>query len=1559
MSGESPAGRGVFERISGAARSAWGKHDRVTDGWLPLWQHMADSGAVAARLWDRWLPGNVKALVGEALPGGEGDGRRLVGWLAGVHDIGKATPAFACQVDPLAQVMRDQGLAMPSFERLREDRKLGPHGLAGQLLLTEWLGERYGWPSRVSGQFGVVIGGHHGVPPGHQRIHDLALHRELLRTRGESESRWKEAQFELMDACAAAAGVVDDLGTWKSVKLPQPVQVTLTAIVILADWIASSAELFPYITGDGPRRTQDERLEAAWRGLDLPGPWEPEVPTGTAADLFAARFDLPEGAAVRPVQEQAVGLVREMDPHGLLIIEAPMGEGKTEAALAAAEILAARTRAGGCMIALPTRATGDAMFARLVDWLERLPSDGPRSVFLAHAKAALNDTWAGLASAGGRTIAAVDLDGEDDIDGPNVRTRKRPSGLQAHQWLRGRKKGLLASFTVGTIDQVLFGSLKSRHLALRHLALAGKVVVIDEVHAYDAYMSTYLERVLEWLAAYRVPVVLLSATLPSGRRRALAEAYAGHPVPEADAPADAYPLLTAVSIDGPTMTRQPSAASGRRTEVVVEMLDDDLTALVDRLAGELGAGGCALVVRNTVDRAQEAAERLREHFGEDRVTVAHSRFVAADRARKDAELLHRFGPKGTRPDGAHIVVATQVVEQSLDLDFDVLVTDLAPVDLVLQRMGRLHRHDRPRPSRLGDARCLITGVSDWAAAPPRIAPGSVSVYDGKHVLLRSLAVLQPHLLGRPLRLPEDISPLVQDAYADEPLGPDTWAADMAEARSAYRALLADKRDRAEVFRLGPVRREGRPIIGWIDAGVGDADDTASGRAQVRDTDDTLEVLVIQRRGDGTLTTLPWLSGGRGGLDLPEHAVPPARAARAAAASALNLPWHFSKPWVIDRTIRELERFRPDAWQVKESPWLAGELFLVLDENCRAGLAGFEIRYSPTDGLLVAPEGARDGRVVDGVPAFDLVSRPWIPVQRLDGTTEEMSLREVFAQASDLRRIVGDVPTQEFALLRLLLAILHDAVDGPQEIEDWGELWESDEPFADVPDYLDRHRDRFDLLHPARPFLQVADLRTEKNDVGPLSRIVADVPNGDPFFSMRQPGPERLDFAEAARWLVHTHAFDTSGIKSGAVDDPRVKGGKGYPSGALGVGWAGNLGGVFAEGDSLRDTLLLNLISADNDFLQIHEDDVPVWRRPPVGPEEIEPDPDRPRPSGPRDLYTWQSRRIRLHHTDGGVTGVVLCYGDPLTVYNRHQREPMTAWRDSPAQAKKLGQQQVYMPRRHDPGRAAWRGLAALLGDKGQGRDSAEQRQKAEPGRPPGVVQWLARLAYEEYLPQLGLLRTRIVGAEYGTQQSVIDEITDDEILLPVVALHRERPAYGEAAVAAVADADDAVRALGHLAGNLAQATGSDPAPPTTTARDLGFAALDGLYRAWLSDLRNATDPAEHRSQWQATVGTTIRALGRRFLDGTGPAAAEGRYVELPDGSGRRWLNDAQAELWFLARLRRVLPLEPRPTREPPGAVGVPDTGEADQEAPSVAHHPGGTHDPATAHEPVGAATETV
>ncbi|GAA1924455.1 type I-E CRISPR-associated protein Cse1/CasA [Streptomyces sodiiphilus] len=558
---------------------------------------------------------------------------------------------------------------------------------------------------------------------------------------------------------------------------------------------------------------------------------------------------------------------------------------------------------------------------------------------------------------------------------------------------------------------------------------------------------------------------------------------------------------------------------------------------------------------------------------------------------------------------------------------------------------------------------------------------------------------------------------------------------------------------------------------------------------------------------------------------------------------------------------------------------------------------------------------------EAAASFDLITEPWLPAQHLDGTEAELSLLGVFEQAHRVRRLVGDLPTQEFALLRLLLAILHDALDGPADPEEWADYWEDDRLPADrVREYLAAHRHRFDLLHPLTPFFQVAGLHTAKGDMTSLDRIVADVPANDRFFTMRARGADRLTPAEAARWVVHAHAYDPSGIKSGAVGDPRVKGGKGYPQG---VGWSGNLGGVFAEGDTLRDTLLLNLIATDTANFRADSDDRPAWRREPstaaqAGAVEL-----ATRPSGVRDLYTWQTRRIRLHHDADGIHGVLLCYGDPLTPRNMHYREPMTAWRRSPAQEKKHKLPQVYLPREHDPARTAWRGLGALVAGQVRG---AEQRQEAAAVVRPRILDWIAGLTVEGFLPQDYLIRARLVGARYGTQQSVIDDVIDDSVPLPVVLLHDRDRGLGQAAIDAVTDADSAIGVLGDLASDIAVAAGADTDGPRDKARDLGFGELDAPFRTWLAEIRPGQDPQERRRDWQRQARRLVSSLGDQLVDNAPQAAWDGRIVAT--GNGSHWLTAASAQLWFHRRLRKALPLAAAPDADTADADDIPVPADA-------------------------------
>jgi CRISPR-associated helicase Cas3/CRISPR-associated endonuclease Cas3-HD len=933
-------------KLSDAARSVWGKTDRRGTspvGWLPLWRHLADSADVAGQLWDHWLSQAVRRRIADELPGGEADARTLAVWLAGVHDIGKATPAFATQAAGLAERMRDRGLA---FDRdlIKADRRYAPHATAGHVVLAEWLRERY-WDDPHP--YAVVVGGHHGAPPTDQALRDVLVRPHLLGDRA-----WQQVRDELLDWMTQRAGVGDRLAEWSDVPLSQPAQAALTGLVIVADWIASNEEFFPYVLGGA----DDQRLGAAWELIDLPVPWRPVQPAAAVDELFAARFELPAGATPRPVQSSVAHLAATMPAPGMMIVEAAMGEGKTEAALTAVEILAHRTGASGCYLALPTRATSDAMFTRMLSWLRRLPDAqigrGDRDVRLAHSKAALNPEYDRLRFTSLPSGIGQDAGGAD---------------IGVHTWLAGRKRALLSSFVVGTIDQLLFAALRSKHLVLRHLGLAGKVVVIDEAHAYDVYMGRFLDRALEWLGAYRVPVIVLSATLPAGRRAELMAAYdrgrLGPPPrptwrdrgktlvdPYAELRSDQrYPLITVSSPERGAIATS-CAESGRDIEARLRRLDDDLPTLADLLRDQLADGGCALVIRNTVARVQQTAAALREALGSDiPVSVAHSRFMAPDRAAKDRWLRDTFGPagRGSRP-YRHVVVASQVAEQSLDIDFDLLVTDLAPIDLVLQRIGRLHRHPRDdRPARLVAPTCWITGA-DWCQEPPQPVAGSRRVYQPA-MLLRAAAVLLPHLDGQPLRLPADISPLTQAAYADAPVGPAQWQPALTEAQARQRDEFAAKELKADGFRLAEVAEPGVPLIGWLSGGVGDADDRAS-QGHVRDSDaESLEVLLLVRTPDG-LVLPPWIDGG--GVLVPTSTVPPWPLPRQIARCTLPLPRSMTAPEVIDEVVAALEgRVDVRAWQ--DNPWLAGELVLDIDASGHATVAGFDMHYDPEEGLRVS------------------------------------------------------------------------------------------------------------------------------------------------------------------------------------------------------------------------------------------------------------------------------------------------------------------------------------------------------------------------------------------------------------------------------------------------------------------------------------------------------------------------------------------------------------------------------------------------------------------------------
>lgn len=526
--------------------------------------------------------------------------------------------------------------------------------------------------------------------------------------------------------------------------------------------------------------------------------------------------------------------------------------------------------------------------------------------------------------------------------------------------------------------------------------------------------------------------------------------------------------------------------------------------------------------------------------------------------------------------------------------------------------------------------------------------------------------------------------------------------------------------------------------------------------------------------------------------------------------------------------------------------------------------------------------------------YSLVHEGWVLCRMADGSTLTLSLRDVFARAREIREIVGDIPTQGFAILRVLLAIAHRAFDGPEDEDVWAELWQADAvPVDRIDAYLDLHRERFDLFG-ATPFMQTPGLRTAKGDVSGLEKLLADVPAGHPLFSTRiGRGIESLTYAEAARWLIHAQAFDVSGIKSGAVGDSRVKGGKGYP---IGTGWSGNLGGLYVEGSNLWETILLNLIPIDQTSLaEFTVRDRPAWEAPPPGPDE---DDERgARPFGPLDLYTWSSRRILLSESDGAVTGVVLTNGDRLMPQNMLHREPMTAWRRSAAQEKKLGVSVVYMPQEHDPARAIWRGLAAILPTVSP-RGSANE---APDHVTAGVVDWAGRALNGDRA-----LTLRAIGMSYGTQSSVVTDVMDDRLDLRASLIGPRSGALQRTVVAAVESTESGVLALRNLASNLVKAAGGTDAKLADGARDraaeMAYAEFDGPFRRWVSQLDGDAVLDEVRDAWNRTARRIIRSQGARLVASASPDAWSGRVV------GARRITTPEADGWFQAAVAKTFPL---------------------------------------------------
>ncbi len=805
--------------------SLWAK----TDPYHPLWKHLLDTAAVSLSVRnpladDNWTVEQTALVVG-------------------LHDIGKADPCFQHQgflqdtdlqsLVKKQQQWRSENRDLPEWKWPDEARHR-QRKIAAAIASKEAAGA--GFPrcadsryrhERVSAKFLENV-----VLASENPYRSMAIARAVVAHHGywDEGCPWppcdpyEQAQKQLFELLKEDLAV-QDLPSWPDADL-SAIGMRLAGHIVLCDWIASNEEFF-----------QDSRL----RGIDEPTDYFEQAKT--VAKEWVSKLGLervmgapkPENVVESPRPLQQAILDHDIPP-GLVIIEAPMGEGKTEAAW----ILAEKWRGHGytgMYMALPTMATSDSLHQRYRDdYLKKLGRD--EAAHLIHGMAWLRDDLEP------KKPPHVGEPGDD-------RTR-------AAEWFRPTRRAMLAQHGVGTVDQAMLAGMNVQFGFLRLYGLDKKVLVIDEVHAYDAYMSAIIGRLLQWCACLKIPAILLSATLSAKQRQAMVDAYQSYrsspsypkasdksnPSSTSDAHDAPYPLITVAPLQGEPFTipgsddRSITVCTSRTLSFEAHpSLLGDAAKTASKAKELIQNGGCCCVILNTVKQAQEVYSKLAD-LPSDQKLLFHSRFTAADRQRVTEQVLDIFG-KGRwieengerqfkpadRPE-RFILVATQVVEQSLDVDFDHMITEIAPMDLLLQRSGRLHRHK----ARNGNPVLHVLLPKGESGKPPKF--GSSELIYQRYPLLRTLAQLAPSNGSSELtvQLPGDFRKLIEATYADA--AADNASQDLKDAKANWDDLQEDLVAQAGEFLLcEPMADEFDPV-GHDEVGD-DSDDGNGWRARTR------------------------------------------------------------------------------------------------------------------------------------------------------------------------------------------------------------------------------------------------------------------------------------------------------------------------------------------------------------------------------------------------------------------------------------------------------------------------------------------------------------------------------------------------------------------------------------------------------------------------------------------------------------------------------------------------------------------------------------------------------
>ncbi|MDD2851169.1 MAG: CRISPR-associated helicase Cas3' [Desulfuromonadaceae bacterium] len=693
----------------------WGKAERSGPGWHPAVCHMLDVGIVVREILSL-QPLAFRQRLTSLFDPDEAKALNVLAFVAALHDIGKISPGFQLKREDLCAHLKERGFTFPSTSESK-------HGRIVLDALTGILEEKYCCGRYDADALARILAAHHGV---FEECRDVEA----------GDRIWQEAREEAVAFLARIFGVTS-LASLRLESVPE--LFLLAGLISVADWIASDEETFGYLNS-APADIETYILERTGIARTL----LERLSMGTTVDAEKPFSELFDFGTPNSCQQATLDVLSRLTHPMLIVVETPMGSGKTEAAQAAYARLAVRDGLRGMYCALPTQATGNAMFDRMRRFLARLHDEKAVELHLLHANAGMHPEYDKLKIKSG-------VETSDTVI--------------ASSWFTQKKRGLLAAYGTGTIDQALLSILRVRHFFVRLFGLGGKMIILDEVHAYDAYMSEEIYNLIGWASRCGSSIVLLSATLPANKRKKLVTAFR----PDVHLPDGlTYPCVFGVDLQGPPVY-EPVVMTPSTLEIspVLAEKSEKVRKMADMVMDIVANDGCLACIVNTVTEAQELYDLLKDRLPEDELILFHSRFTIERRLEIEQAIVSKYGKDGKRPQRG-VVVASPVLQESLDVCFDAMLSELAPFDLLLQRAGRLHRHKNERPPHL-QARRLYVFLPDLNTVKPDFGWSGLIYFPDLLYRSGTLFMKDGKYYSLPVEIPNGVSALIEAVYDGEDL----------------------------------------------------------------------------------------------------------------------------------------------------------------------------------------------------------------------------------------------------------------------------------------------------------------------------------------------------------------------------------------------------------------------------------------------------------------------------------------------------------------------------------------------------------------------------------------------------------------------------------------------------------------------------------------------------------------------------------------------------------------------------------------------------------------------